>query len=84
MKGGYTSYAIDFHLSHLGGGTVDESFYNCKKNLINEYADKLPQLGWIQTTCARIYIKSRLVVLAILIAALVAFVMWLSSGTTAS
>lgn len=29
-------------------------------------------------------IKSRLVVLAVLIAALVAFVMWLSSGTSAS
>lgn len=56
-KGGYTSYVIDFHLSHLGGGTVDEAFYKCKENLINEYAERLPGLGWIQTTCARIYIS---------------------------
>lgn len=53
----FSSYAIDFHLTHKGTGTVDESFFECKKKLIEHYSSQLPELGWIQTTCARLYIS---------------------------
>ena len=54
---GFSSYAIDFHLTHKGTGTVDKTFYEGRDNLIKHYSSLLPNLGWIQTTCARLYIS---------------------------
>lgn len=53
---GYSSYVIDFHLKHLGKGIINETFHECRRNLIVKYARAF-RPRWIQTTCARVYIS---------------------------
>ena len=47
---GQTAYVIDFHLRHLGGGTMGRDYYACLEALEAKYARVL-QPRMIQTTC---------------------------------
>jgi hypothetical protein len=53
---GYNAYVIDFHLKHLGKGIINQSFHDCRHNLIEKYARAF-RPRWIQTTCSRVYIS---------------------------
>lgn len=54
---GYTSYVINFHLTHKGTGKIDQSFLLCKHNLIRKYNQALKG-QFIRTTCSRFFISS--------------------------
>ena len=57
---GYSSYVIDFHLLHKSAGSIDQSFFDCKGNLIEKYKRALKS-KYIRTTCTRFFLsKSRI------------------------
>ncbi len=47
---GHTAYVIDFHLRHLGAGTVGRDYYACLEALEDKYG-RVMQPRLIQTTC---------------------------------
>ena len=47
---GRGTYVIDFHLRHLGRGTIGLDYYSCLEALEDKYVGVL-NLGFIQTTC---------------------------------
>jgi hypothetical protein len=47
---GHSAYVIDFHLRHLGRGTMGRDYYACLEALEDKYA-RLLQPCAIQTTC---------------------------------
>jgi hypothetical protein len=47
---GHAAYVIDFHLRHLGAGTIGGDYYDCLEALEDKYARVL-QTRRIQTTC---------------------------------
>lgn len=47
---GHSAYVIDFHLRHLGRGTIGRDYYSCLEALEDKYIGVL-DLGLIQTTC---------------------------------
>ena len=47
---GHRAYVIDFHLRHLGRGTMGRDYYACLEALEDKYA-KVLRPGPIQTTC---------------------------------
>ena len=53
-RNGYNSYCVNYHIKHLGGGIKDNNYYACKKSLIKKHSN---YIGWIQTTCERLYIS---------------------------
>lgn len=56
---GYSSYVIDFHLLHKSKGDINQSFFDCKKSLIQKYNRSL-RSRYIRTTCTRFFLsKSR-------------------------
>lgn len=54
---GCSSYVIDFYLTHLVRGKVDESFFDCRKNLIEKYSIFMKD-QYIRTTCSKIFISN--------------------------
>ena len=47
---GHSAYVIDYHLRHLGRGTVGRDYYLCLEALEDKYA-RILKPGAIQTTC---------------------------------
>ena len=47
---GHSAYVIDFHLRHLGAGTIGRDYYDCLEALEDKYA-RLFEPRMIQTTC---------------------------------
>ncbi len=62
---GLSNYVIDFHLYHDSDGDVSyvadgqdvPEFYRIKRHLIRHY-QKLLNVGWIQTSCTKLYLSS--------------------------
>lgn len=54
---GFKCYAIEFKLKHFGSGDLNLEFYVTKRRLIQSYQRDL-NIGWIQTTCTRLFISS--------------------------
>lgn len=54
---GYKCYAIEFKLKHYGSGNLNSAFYVTKQRLIQSY-EKMIDLGWVQTTCTRMFIST--------------------------
>ena len=54
---GFKNYAIEFKVKHYGSGNLNTEFYVTKNKLIKSYEGKI-NLGWIQTTCTRVFISS--------------------------
>ncbi len=50
------SYVVDFLLRHFGRGTLNKDFFICRDNLVHYYSNT-PHIGWVQTTCYRIFIS---------------------------
>lgn len=53
---GFSTYIIDFKLTHKSGGKVDESFFKIRKDLMNKYRKAL-RGRYISTTITRFYIS---------------------------
>ncbi len=56
---GYSSYVIDFHLRHLSGGKLDQTFIESQRRFEQKWCHALRQRS-IQTTCAAAYLKGSL------------------------
>lgn len=54
---GYSSYVIDFHLTHLSKGKLDLNFKKCKNQLINKYESAFNP-SFIYTSCTKLFISS--------------------------
>lgn len=53
---GYHAYVVDFHLTHLGKGTRDASFYQQRDALIDKY-QRVFAPTWLQTTCTPLFVS---------------------------
>ncbi len=53
---GFSSYIIDFNLTHKSNGNADESFYKLRKELINKYREAF-RGRFMSTTITRFYIS---------------------------
>lgn len=53
---GFNCYVIDFHLTHNSKGSLNQSFYDCKKSLIQKFQQAFKP-RFIRTTCTRLYIS---------------------------
>lgn len=54
---GNKSYVIDFYISHLGCGAINQAFHDAKQNLINKYSNLFRDI-YIKTTCSEIFISN--------------------------
>ena len=53
---GYTAYVVDFHLTHLSGGTRDTSFEEARRRFIERYRAALAP-SYYQTTCTTLHVS---------------------------
>ena len=53
---GFHAYVVDFHLTHLGKGNRDKSFYLQRDALISKYRQAFSP-SWLQTTCTSLFIS---------------------------
>lgn len=57
---GYTSYAVDFHLHHIGGSQsngLDAEFYRARRAWIDKY-QTLHATKWIRTPCTLMFVSN--------------------------
>ena len=57
---GYTSYAVDFHLHHIGGSQskgLDAEFYRARRAWIDKYR-ALHATKWIRTPCTLMFVSN--------------------------
>jgi hypothetical protein len=57
---GYTSYAVDFHLHHIGGSLsngLDAEFYRARRAWIDKY-QSLHATKWIRTPCTLMFVSN--------------------------
>lgn len=52
---GYRAYVIDFHLTHLSGGTKSEAFHQAQEQFCDKW-NRVLTSRWIQTTCALVHV----------------------------
>lgn len=53
---GRSAHVVDFHLRHLSGGRLDESFHRTQRALVARYQKKF-RSRWVITTCTAFFIS---------------------------
>ena len=61
---GYTAYAVDFHLHHIGGPKskrLDDEFYRARRAWIDKY-QRLHATKWVRTPCTLMFVSNSRIV----------------------
>jgi hypothetical protein len=53
---GYSAYVVNFHLRHLGEGSMNMSFFNARLKIAAKYSRVL-RSRWVRTTCTTFFIS---------------------------
>jgi len=55
---GHNSYVIDFHVRHLSGGTLDDSFVKCASAFSEKYRRAF-RSRWVQTSATTVFLSGQ-------------------------